>query len=50
MNSQVFLLAELGIDKVITLLCIEDSPKFCHRRLLAEECSKYFSELEIIIN
>lgn len=34
-------LAEKSLDSVITLLCIEDTPEYCHRRLLAQECKKY---------
>ncbi len=33
----------------ITLLCTEESPDNCHRRLVAEECQKYQPGLEIII-
>jgi len=34
-------LAQKSLDSLITLLCIEQSPEYCHRRLLAEECKKY---------
>lgn len=33
----------------IYLLCIEEKPDFCHRRLLAEICKKINPNLEIII-
>ena len=33
----------------VTLLCIEESPKFCHRRILAEVCSRLDRELMIKI-
>jgi uncharacterized protein YeaO (DUF488 family) len=38
-----------ALKENITLLCIEEKPDFCHRRLLAEECKKYQPNLEIII-
>lgn len=38
---EVQTLAKTSLDSVITLLCIEKSPEYCHRRILAEECKKY---------
>ena len=38
-------LAKRGLDSTITLLCIEESPENCHRRLLAEECKRHISYL-----
>ena len=43
-------LAIISLDSVITLLCIEDSPTYCHRKLLAEECKKYQPSLIVNIN
>ena len=43
-------LAEKSLDSVITLLCIEESPKYCHRRILAEECKRYEPSLILNIN
>ena len=37
--------AKRGLTSNLTLLCIEESPEKCHRRLLAEECQKYQSSL-----
>lgn len=34
----------------ITLLCVEDDPEKCHRRLIAEKCSELDPDLEIIIS
>jgi len=34
-------LAHRSLTETITLLCLEKSPKYCHRRILAEECKKY---------
>lgn len=42
-------LAKKSLDSIITLLCIEKSPDYCHRRLLAEECKKYQPLLYLII-
>ncbi len=33
----------------ITILCIEDTPEFCHRRLIAEICREIDPTLEIIV-
>ena len=41
-------LAKKSIDSVITLLCIEESPEYCHRKILAEECKKY--QLDLILD
>lgn len=38
-----------AISSNITLLCIEDLPTFCHRRLLAEECKRYQPDLLLMI-
>jgi uncharacterized protein YeaO (DUF488 family) len=42
-------LAKRSLDSVITLLCIEESPEYCHRRILAEECKKYQPSLVLSI-
>ena len=42
-------LAQLSIDSVVTILCIEDTPEHCHRRLLAEECKKYRPGLKVSV-
>ena len=43
-------IAETGLgNSLITLLCVEDSPEKCHRRLLAEECKRYQPELVLDI-
>jgi uncharacterized protein YeaO (DUF488 family) len=43
----VRLVANLAIQGDATLLCIEESPEHCHRRLLAEECKKLKPDLII---
>lgn len=42
-------IASKALKEDITLLCIEESPEFCHRRLLAEECRECEPNLEIKI-
>jgi len=37
------------VDWNITLLCIEEDPTFCHRKLLAEEFFKYVPWLQLDI-
>lgn len=41
-------LAIQALKRDITLLCVEETPEHCHRRLLAEECQRYRSALQII--
>lgn len=42
-------LARRAMVRDITLLCIEETPEMCHRRLLAEECKKYESGFDLSI-
>jgi uncharacterized protein YeaO (DUF488 family) len=42
-------LAKKGLDDIITLMCVENSPDYCHRRLIAEECKKYAPNLVLEI-
>jgi len=44
---QVQELARRSLLKDITLLCIEETAKYCHRRLLAEECQRYQPDLVV---
>jgi uncharacterized protein YeaO (DUF488 family) len=48
-RSTVLEVAKKSLEKDVTLLCVEESPDFCHRRILAEECQKYLPELKIQI-
>ena len=48
-HDLVLELARCAVNLTITLLCIEDSPEKCHRRLLAEECKLLVPELIIVI-
>ncbi len=40
-------LAQRAVEKDLTLLCVEETTEHCHRRLLAEECQRYFPSLKI---
>lgn len=42
-------ISEKSLTENITLLCIEEKPDFCHRKLVAEICKKLEPKLEIII-
>ncbi len=41
----VRVLAGNSMNRDITILCIEEKPDRCHRRLLAEECKRHFPKL-----
>lgn len=41
-------LTQRAVKGNVTILCIEESPEKCHRRLLAEECQRYNNFLEVI--
>lgn len=43
------LIGLLAIQKTVTLLCVEDSPDYCHRRLLAEHCTKTGNRINLNI-
>ncbi|MEK6800764.1 MAG: DUF488 domain-containing protein [Nanoarchaeota archaeon] len=47
-SREVEKLAKRATEQDITLLCIEDTPERCHRRLLAEACQRYQPELEVV--
>ena len=49
LSSKLTELIDLALAQDITLLCREESPERCHRRLLAEECKKIKKELEVVI-
>lgn len=40
-------LSALGAD--VRILCIEEAPEKCHRRLLAERCKNIYPELQILL-
>jgi uncharacterized protein YeaO (DUF488 family) len=48
-GGTVLELANRALEENVTLLCIEDTPEQCHRRLLAEECQLLVPELIVII-
>ena len=48
MKPKVEAFAKRCTEETITLMCIEDDPAKCHRRLLAEELQKYQPNLKIV--
>ncbi|MFH0701594.1 MAG: DUF488 domain-containing protein [Candidatus Woesearchaeota archaeon] len=44
---KVISLAKRAAVEDITLLCAEETPEHCHRRLLAEECQRYETRLKV---
>ncbi len=46
---KIFELIEHTLTQTVTVLCVEDTPDHCHRRLLAEECKRLNSELNVLI-
>lgn len=46
----VKLIANLAINKDLIVLCIEETPKYCHRRLLLEYIQKLYPNLPITIS
>jgi Uncharacterized conserved protein len=48
-QSRVKQLIELAKTRDITLLCVENTPEHCHRRLLAEECQRLEPKIRIIL-
>lgn len=42
-------LASNALTQDITILCVEKTPEYCHRKLLAEECQKIEPSLEVVI-
>ncbi len=47
-HEQLRAIGRGALKSDITILCIEDTPDRCHRRLLAEECQKYEPSLKVI--
>ncbi len=47
-TQQVHKLAQRALENDITILCVEETPEHCHRRLLAEECQRVMPELFVV--
>jgi uncharacterized protein YeaO (DUF488 family) len=43
------ILIEMAKNRDVTILCWEETPEKCHRRLVAEQCKKLESKLEVVI-
>ena len=48
-QSALYSLAKLAERQDVTILCVEETPEHCHRRLVAEACKKINPALEVII-
>lgn len=48
-KERIKFLSDIAMERDVTLLCIEKTPEYCHRRILAEECKRYNSDLELNI-
>ena len=48
-NEKVAELSHRALTGDITLLCVEEEPEKCHRRLLAQECKRERPELSVVI-
>ncbi len=46
-NEEVLKLIEMAIHRPIILLCAEETPEHCHRRLLANRCREIRPDLRI---
>ena len=46
--EKVLDLAAECLDNTVTILCKDEFPEHCHRRLLAEECKRY--QLKLILD
>lgn len=46
-QTEVENLARQGLEAAVTILCLEETAEFCHRRLLAEECQRLVPALVI---
>ncbi len=50
-NTALFVarLVKISLDRDVTVMCIEETPAQCHRRLLAEECRRLSSNLKVLV-
>jgi len=44
-SAPVSTLAKRALSYDITLLCVEETAQYCHRRILTEECQRYEPKL-----
>lgn len=49
-SYEVRKLAKQALEQDITVMCVEESPEYCHRRLLAEECQRVEPKLKISVS
>ncbi len=43
------LLADMALKQDVTILCWEETPEKCHRKLVAEECGRVNSKLSVTL-
>jgi uncharacterized protein YeaO (DUF488 family) len=48
-QEYIKMVCELAHNRDITLLCWEETPEKCHRRLVLEACQKHDRDLEIVV-
>lgn len=48
-HTYISILIDIALKHTVTILCWEETPDKCHRRLVAEECKKINPKLEIKI-
>ena len=48
LQGEVEIIARRAFETDITLLCVEETPQYCHRRLLAQECQWHLPALEVL--
>lgn len=48
-KEQLHRLTALAVENNVTILCTEDTPEFCHRRLLISQCRLILPTLDVQI-
>ncbi len=48
-KEHIKLLIDMALKRKITILCWEKGPEHCHRRLVAEECKRINSRLQVVL-
>jgi len=48
-KKEVETLAKRAFERNVAILCKEQNPEKCHRKILAEECKRIFPQLEVDI-
>jgi uncharacterized protein YeaO (DUF488 family) len=48
-QAKISLLIDMTKTQIVTVLCVEDNPEFCHRKLLLEEIQRLDPNIKVII-